>query len=259
LLDQHELLVTTVRGMFAAGRIESDANTTAEDAAAFLKLVEQRQAVRERLKTYAPSLCANLDLEDNNEAVALNPSGALVPFARVLATARPSAARVLEGGDFEGSERKASLNGGATAEVTKEGARSGKQSLRVHVPDGGFASITLATKVKPLTAYRVTLAHWNDPAADKSVTGDEADAITRGTLPIAPRTRVIARDEKGKHVGKNEWSGIGAHEHTKQWHLFPHLLRTAEGVRQISFTIFFQHPGTYLLDDVKIEELSEAR
>jgi len=255
LLDQHELLVTTVRGMFAAGKIESDANTTADEAAAFLELVAQRQAVRERLKTYAPSLCQNLEIEDHDGASALNPSGALVPFARALATARPSAGRMLEGGDFEKASVKANLSGGATAEVTTDAPRAGKQSLRVRVPEGGMASVTLTAKVKPLTAYRVTLAHWNEPATDQGPAGDDADAITRGTLPIAPRTRVIFRDEKGKTVGKNEWSGPGAHEHVKEWHTFPHLLRTAEGVRQISFTTFFQYPGTYLLNEVKIEEL----
>ena len=37
------------------------------------------------------------------------------------------------------------------------------------------------------------------------------------------------------------------------------LVQTPEGTSTISFTVFFHHPGTYLLDDVKIEELGSAK
>ena len=85
------------------------------------------------------------------------------------------------------------------------------------------------------------------------------DAVTRGTPPIAPRTRVIFRDAKGKAVTRNHWSGPGAEEHARQWHVFPHLIQTPPGTRSVSFTVFLQHPGVYLLDDVKIEELGSVK
>ncbi|HQW28134.1 MAG TPA: hypothetical protein PK529_03055, partial [Verrucomicrobiales bacterium] len=98
-------------------------------------------------------------------------------------------------------------------------------------------------------------AHWNDPAPAPVVNTDEADATTRGETPIAPRTRVIFRDAKGGAVTRNHWSGIGAHEITRQWDTFPHFILTPPETTGIGFTLFLQYPGTYLLDDVKIEEL----
>jgi hypothetical protein len=83
--------------------------------------------------------------------------------------------------------------------------------------------------------------------------------VTRGEPPIAPRTRVIFRDAKGKGVTRNHWSGIAADEHVREWHVFPHLMQTPPVTRSISFTVFLQHPGVYLLDDVKIEELGSVK
>lgn len=267
LIDQHELLTTTVRGMYLAARIELDATTTREDAATFLKLVEQRQAVRRRLQAWAPTQCKNLDLGDSAETLALAPGGALCQLARVLTLPADSkrSPRPFPLGDFEqlppektAAALRWSATGNASLELVKDQVCTGKQSLRVVIPEGSTGSLTFATLAQELTACRLTYAHWNAPNAMPQDAGDEADAVTRGEQPLAPRTRVICRDSKGKAIGKNQWSGVGAHDVVRQWHAQPQLVKTPAGTRQISFTLFFQFPGTYMLDDVRIEELGAA-
>ena len=266
--DQHELLVTTVRGMFAAARLETDAKSSADDARMLLDLIQRREAARTSIKAIAPSLAASLDLGDHAETEALSPDGPLAQLARVLATPRDAATstRLFPHGDFEtltpdklAESLRWSTTGGATLELDATAPRAGKQSLRIHVPEGGTGAITLAIAVNPTTSYRITLDHWNDPAPMKTAASDDADTVTRGEPPIAPRTRVIFRDAKGKAVTRNHWSGIGAHEHIKDWHRFPHLVQTPEGTKTISFTVFLHHPGEYLLDEVKIEELGVVK
>jgi hypothetical protein len=88
---------------------------------------------------------------------------------------------------------------------------------------------------------------------------DDADATTRGEPPITPRTRVIFRGAKGKAVMRNHWSGVGVHEHVKEWHTFPHFILTPAETKSLSFTIFLQHPGTYLIKDVNIQELGHVK
>lgn len=261
LVDQHELLVTTVRGMFVAARLETEAESQIEDAKMLLELVRRRQAVRAKLEDYAPSLCANLDLGDRAETEALAPQGALVQLARVLAQPRDGtqAPQLFPQGDFEkpvADKLRWSATGGATLTADTSMNHS---AVRVQVSEGGTGALTFAIEAKPETSYRITLAHWNDPQPVNRVAGDDADAITRGEPPIAPRTRVIFRDAKGKGVTRNHWSGIAADEHVREWHVFPHLVQTPPGTRSISFTVFLHHPGTYLLDDVKIEELGSVK
>ncbi len=246
LLDQHELLVATVRGMFVAARLESEAQSSGEDAKALLDLIAQRQAVRERIKTYAPSLSASLDKEDRGETEAIAPDGPLAQLARSLISGK-SIVRELPIKD-----QRWTATGSATI-ATEAG------HLRVTVPEGSTGSMTFATKVKPETSYRITHKHWNDPAPAKVTATDDADATTRGEPPIAPRTRVIFRDAKGKAVTRNQWTGVGAHEHVKKWHTFPHFILTPADTKSISFTIFLHHPGSYLIDDVEIEELGAVK
>ena len=264
LADQHTLLETTVRGMFVAARLETDARSNAGDAKALLDLIERRQAVRARLQSYAPSLCASLEAGDRAETEALAPGGPIAQLARALLAPRDAATsmRNFPHGDIEKvspaqlPERyRWSAIGAATLDLETTAPRNGKQSLRIQVPKDSTAAITFAIEVKPATAYRLTVDHWNDPAPAAAASTDDADAITRGEPPIAPRTRVIFRDAKGKAVARNHWSGIAAHEWVKTWHTQPHLLQTPDGTRSVSFTIFLQHPGTYLIDNVQIEEL----
>jgi hypothetical protein len=244
LTDQHELLTTTVRGMFVAARLESDAQSSAADAKALLALIEQRQVVRERIKTYAPSLCANLDLGDAAETQDISPGGPLANLARSLLTGK-SVVRSF------GKERWIAA-GSAAREV-----KDGEQHIRV--PKGSTGSLSYSIDVKPSTSYRITLAHRNDPVPIKLTITDDADATTRGEPSITPRTRVIFRDAKGKAVTRNHWSGVGAHENVKKWRTFPHFILTPAETKSISFTIFLQHPGTYLIKDVKVEELGSVK
>lgn len=261
LIDQHELLVTTVRGMFTAARLETEAESSVEDAKSLLALISQRQAVRERLKAYAPSLCANLDLGDKAETEALAPEGPLARLASVLARPRDAtlAAKHFPQGDFVSpNPEKLRWNATGGATLTADTAMN-RSAVRVNVPEGGTGALTFVVEARPATSYRITLAHWNDPAPVKTAAGDDADTMTRGEPPIAPRTRVIFRDAKGKGIGRNHWSGIAADEHVREWHVFPHLVQAPPGTRSISFTIFLHHPGVYLLDDVKIEELGSVK
>lgn len=258
LNDQHQLLVSTVRGMFAAARLESDAQSSAADAKTLLALIPQRQAVRERLKAYAPSLCANLDAGDHAETEALAPNGPMAQLARSMISGK-TVVRSFPHGDCDNvkpdklaTQYRWSATGTATIEL-EDG------HLRIRVPEGSTGAITLATDVQTGTSYRITHRHWNDPAPIKPTGTDDADATTHGEPPIAPRTRVIFRDAKGKAVTRNHWSGVGAHEHIKDWHTFPHFILTPPDTKSISFTLFLHHPGTYLIDDVKIEELGSVK
>jgi len=258
LVDQHELLTTTVRGMFVAARLESDADSSAENARELLDLIQKRQAVRDRLNSYAPSLCVSLNSGDAAETEAIAPNGPLAQLARSLISGK-TVVRSFPRGDFENvkpdkiaEQYRWSATGGATIDL-EEG------HLRILVPEGGTGAITLAADVKAETSYRITHRHWNDPAPVKLSGSDDADATTRGEPPIAPRTRVIFRDAKGKAVTRNHWSGIGAHEFVRQWHTFPHFMLTPADTKSISFTIFLHHPGTYLIDDLKIEELGGVK
>jgi hypothetical protein len=267
LSDQHELLMLTIRGMYVAARLEGDASAGSADAKELLNLIEQRQAVRERLKVYAPSLCANLDLGDRAETDALAPDGAMAHFARSLVGPRhETAVRLLPRGDFEegttdtlAKDYNRSGTGGATAQFETASPRAGSRSLRVLVPEGGMGSVRFNAGVKPGSSYRIMLDHWNDPAPVPPAGTDEADAVTRGEVPMAPRVRIMIRDRNGETVARNLWSGLGAHEHIKQWHRFPLLFQTPADAKTISFTVFLQHPGTYLLDEIRIEELGEVK
>ena len=257
LIDQHELLETTVRGMYTAAKLETEAESSSEDAKRLLALISQREAVRERIQAYAPSLAANLNLGDKAETEALSPRGPLAQLARVLAENSGAAknTRLFPHGDFSvlnAEKLRWSATGGAALALEKG-------ALRVEVLAGGSGAFTLAIEVRENTSCRILLPHWNDPHPVASSAGDDADAVTRGTPPIAPRTRVIFRDAKGKAVTRNQWSGPGAEEHARQWHVFPHLIQTPPGTRSVSFTVFLQHPGVYLLDDVKIEELGSVK
>lgn len=267
LVDQQELLDTTVRGMHLAARIEFDATISREEAAEFLKLIDQRQAVRSRLRAYAPTQCKSLDAGDAAETISLAPKGALAQLARVLVDSSKETRipRLFPKADFEsvkaGQEAETlrwSTTGGASIALDSAQPHAGKQAVRIIVPEGATGSLNFTADVKENTAYRLTFAHWNDVAVRDLPAGDDADAVTRGGIPIAPRSRLICRDKKGKAIGKNQWSGIGAQDLVKQWHVQPQLVQTPAGTQQISFSIFLQHPGTYLLDDVMIEELGSV-
>jgi len=82
LTDQHELLLATVRGMIAAGRLEEQVRFDADDMKMMKAAVAQRQAVRQRIKVYAPTLAEYLDRCDLRETARISPDGAFYQLAR---------------------------------------------------------------------------------------------------------------------------------------------------------------------------------
>ncbi|MEN6404105.1 MAG: hypothetical protein ABFD94_19345, partial [Armatimonadia bacterium] len=136
---------------------------------------------------------------------------------------------------------------GATAEIVTDRAWCGGQALHVKVPQGGLAGLTLTAAVKPKTGYRIVAAHYN--------TGVTINPSVRDQAPI---TRVICRDDTGKAVTETKdysWDGAKATEKLDQWRQTPHVFTTPEGTTQISYTMFFHHPGEYWVDEIRIEEL----
>lgn len=136
---------------------------------------------------------------------------------------------------------------GATAEIVTDRAWCGGQALHIKVAQGGTGGLTLTAAVKPKTAYRIVAAHYNSQVT-----------ISPGVRDQAPITRVIFRDAAGKAVTETRdysWDGVKATERPDQWRQTPHVFTTPEGTTQISYTMFFHHPGEYWIDEIRIEEL----
>lgn len=136
---------------------------------------------------------------------------------------------------------------GARIHLVEDRAYAGTQALHVTVPEGGLASVTFSAQVKPQTGYRATFCHFND-----------VTALRPGITANAPHTRVIFRDEANNAVTDTReysWEGAPALENPRRWRVTPHVFTTPEGTSQITFTIFFHHPGEYWLDEVRLEEL----
>jgi hypothetical protein len=86
LLDQHELLVSTVRGMVAACRLESQTVYNDADVAMFRAASQTREAVKERLSVSAPTLLPGLKESDASDTSRLLPGGG---FFRSILSGRP--------------------------------------------------------------------------------------------------------------------------------------------------------------------------
>ncbi len=142
---------------------------------------------------------------------------------------------------------RAFCNGEAKVELVTAGAWCGSHALHVAVPPGGLGSFTLETAVKPGTGYRILLMHRNAEV--------HLDPKVR---PLSPITRVIFRDDKGQAVTETKdysWDGADALGRLGQWRSLAHVFSTPPGTTRIGFTVFFHHPGDYLVDEVRIEEL----
>ena len=81
---QHELLVATVRGMIAAGRLEGQGTPNESDAAMLRDAVEQRERAIARIRQFAPTLAEYIDKTDLRESAPVSRNGAM----HKLATAR---------------------------------------------------------------------------------------------------------------------------------------------------------------------------
>lgn len=139
------------------------------------------------------------------------------------------------------------LKDGATGVLDTQRVYCGGQSLHFTVPKGGLGALTLTAKVRPNTGYRVLLDHFNSKVS--------IDPQVRDQAPI---TRVIFRDDSGQAVtetSKYSWDGTKALDSPNVWRQMAHVFTTPEKTTQITFTVFFMHPGEYWVDEVRIEEL----
>jgi len=112
LIDHHELLVSTVRGMIAAGRLEEQAEFKAADAAMLREAVERRERVRARLAEYAPTLTEYLKRAESGDLGRLSPDGAFYRLAKgwkkpVLVAVRAEKAPAIDGLGDDAAWRKA--------------------------------------------------------------------------------------------------------------------------------------------------------
>lgn len=103
LLDQHRLLTSTVRGMIACGRLTGQAKFDPNDVAMLKEAVQAREAVKPRVRAYAPTLASYIeDYGDNGNTAGVTPEGAFYRLTRELrepewTAVRADAAPVLDG------------------------------------------------------------------------------------------------------------------------------------------------------------------
>ncbi len=82
LIDHHEFLVATVRGMIAAGRLEQQAQFNPDDIVMLKQGVEQREAAKSRMAAYAPTLMEYLPEAEKAGTARVSPDGAFYQLAR---------------------------------------------------------------------------------------------------------------------------------------------------------------------------------
>ena len=139
--------------------------------------------------------------------------------------------------------------GKATVEVVTKGALEGKQCLRIVVPkEGEYASINAYVGAAAGRTYKLTLKFRS-----KNV-----GTWKRGkTTPV---TRIMCKDRRGKSVTPTKqysWRSADATKGLDGWAEHSHLFVTAPKTEKITATMFFQCPGEYLLDDVRIVEQAD--
>lgn len=237
LQDHHDLLSGTVRAIVAAGR---------EDLEAFRAALELREAARARIRPYAPTLSADLDADDGGRLAWLSPKGALARLAREGAkpTGRAAAKcgfEELSDGDLE-VKLRAATSGGARVALVSGRAFGGRQSLRVSVPAGGEASVTLDAEVAAGGLYRLTLAHRASGVRPRYDHTREA-----------PLVRFQGRSRKASAAFPR--LGVPAIADSKEWRTFRSVLQFPPGAGSVRMTLSFPLPGEFEIDDVHLEEL----
>ena len=159
-----------------------------------------------------------------------------------------------EAGGFEGldAERFAKLvrvqvqNDGAV-ELADDWAYEGRNSVAVRVGEASLSALTVTAKARENTAYRISLAHRNEPAG-----------LTPEVRSEAPIARVIYRGADGKAVTDTRgytWAGAPLNLAPGEWRLHAMTFTTPPGTTQLSFTLFFHHPGHYRVDNLNLEAL----
>ena len=221
LLDHHEYLVATVRGMIAAGRLEQQTHLNPDEYT----------AVSPTFGGYhLPARFARLILADA-------PIESWFKYGTFEDVPADSVAEAL----------RFNSEGDASLDVGPNHAYCGSQAAHITVGEAGYGGFTLEARVKPNTSYRAVIAHYNSVGALRPDVRDDT-----------PRTRVIFRSKGGKAVtNKSEysWDGAKALDGPSRWRIMSHLFTTPQGTERISFTLFFHHPGEYWVDEVRLEEL----
>lgn len=250
LADHHELLVWTVRGLVAAGRLETQAEGADQEAARLVEAVEKRQEVIGRLARYAPTLVQYLQEAEGEELERLSPRGAFYRLALAWnqgSRSEPVFAESLEtiSQDQAAERLRLHLEGGAAIELSPERAHGGRQALLLRVPENGRASLTLSVPAAAGASYRLLFAHCDQPGEPR----DEELCI---------RTRVIFRNGKGETVTESKgysWNEAPVSGKPDQWTVTPHLFTAPAKTKKLSITFFYHYPGQFWLDELKLEAI----
>jgi hypothetical protein len=86
LRDHHDFLSASVRGLIAAGRLETQSAFNEKDVALLKEAVERREAAKVRLAVYAPTFSKYIAEADKGETARVSPDGA---FYQLTRNARP--------------------------------------------------------------------------------------------------------------------------------------------------------------------------
>ena len=142
---------------------------------------------------------------------------------------------------------RAGGRGAYTVELVSDQVFCGVAAAHLTVGKEGLGQITLTAGVEENTAYRLVTTHMNAVAS-----------LRWGVRAQAPITRVIFRGTDGKAVTetrKYSWYGSNALDSPGTWRTMPHVFTTPPRTTQISFTLFFHHPGEYWLDEMRLEKM----
>jgi hypothetical protein len=237
LEDHHELLHGTVRGLVAAGRVLDRADPRPEDLRAFRSAVERREAARERIRRYAPTLSEGLDGDDAGRLSLLSAKGALFRLASRERPGAPIRIDVPNGGfdDPDLAGLGFTAQGGATL-ARLDGA------LRVAVPAHAQADLRFEVVAKPGALYRLSLLHRSRVAAFRYDHTRQAPLL-RIERPNRRRSTPSLR------------SGVPALVATDSWTPYRFVFEAPAGGGPLHLRFSFPHEGTFDLDDVQLEEL----
>jgi hypothetical protein len=84
LRDHHDLLVATVRGLVAAGRMQGQGTFNSEDVSLLKDAVALREGAKQRLSAYAPTLMKSLEASDEAGTALVSPAGAFFQMSQAL-------------------------------------------------------------------------------------------------------------------------------------------------------------------------------
>jgi hypothetical protein len=134
--------------------------------------------------------------------------------------------------------------------VVPEEAFEGERCLRISVAGakGAYASVTEDIACGEGRSYEVSLRYRSR----------DLGSWRLGTR--SPTTRAIFKSAKGKTVVPTKdysWRHSDARNGLDEWAVHRHVFRTPPGTGRVSLTVFFNCPGVYLLDDLRLVEAGD--